>query len=79
MKTIINYELGIKNFVDLKTYNIAGKEVATLVNDFMPAGKHAVEFNAIGLSSGVYFYSLYVDGKPQSGWQVGVKRMALLK
>jgi len=58
MKTIINYELGIKNFVDLKTYNIAGREVATLVNDIMPEGKHAVEFNATDLPSGVYFYTL---------------------
>ena len=45
-KRIINYELRIKNFVVLKVYDIAGRKVATLVNDFMPAGKHAVEFNA---------------------------------
>ena len=72
--TIINYELRIGNFVVLKVYDIAGREVATLVNDIMPAGKHAVEFNAADLSSGVYFYSLNVDGK-----QMGVKRMALVK
>ena len=30
----------------LKVYDIAGREVATLVNDFIPAGKHEVEFNA---------------------------------
>ncbi|MBK6878064.1 MAG: hypothetical protein IPG99_16870 [Ignavibacteria bacterium] len=30
----------------LKVYDIAGREVATLVNEIMPAGKHAVEFNA---------------------------------
>ena len=58
----------------LKVYDIAGREVATLVNEIMPAGKHAVEFNAIGLSSGVYFYSLNVEGK-----QMAVKRMALVK
>ena len=72
--TIINYELRIRNFVMLKVYDIAGREVATLVNEIMPAGKHAVEFNAGNLPSGVYFYSLYVDGK-----QIGVKRMALVK
>ena len=63
----------------LKVYDIAGREVATLVNEIMPAGKHAVEFNANGLSSGVYFYSLSVDGKPQSGRQMDVKRMTLMK
>ena len=42
----------------LKVYDIAGREVATLVNEIMPAGKHAVEFNAKDLSSGVYFYTL---------------------
>ena len=73
-RTIINYELRIWNFVMLKVYDIAGREVATLVNEIMPAGKHAVEFNAADLPSGVYFYSLYVDGK-----QMGVKRMALVK
>ena len=73
-RTIINYELRIKNFVMLRVYDIAGREVATLVNDIMPVGKHAVEFKAIGLPSGVYFYSLYVGGK-----QIGVKRMTLVK
>ena len=57
-RTIINYELRIRNFVMLKVYDIAGKEVATLVNDMMPKVKHAVEFNAEDLSSGVYFYTL---------------------
>ena len=72
--TIINYELRIRNFVMLKVYDIAGREVATLVKEIMPAGKHAVEFNAADLPSGVYFYSLYVDGK-----QMAVKRMVLVK
>ena len=58
----------------LRVYDIAGREVATLVNDIMQAGKHAVEFNAEGRSSGVYIYSLNVDGK-----QIGVRRMTLVK
>ena len=45
-RTIINYELRIRNFVVLKVYDNAGREVATLVNDIMPAGKHTLEFNA---------------------------------
>ena len=48
------------NFIMLKVYDIEGRKVATLVNEIMPAGKHAVEFNAEDLSSGVYFYTLRV-------------------
>ncbi|WP_337871666.1 T9SS type A sorting domain-containing protein [Ignavibacterium sp.] len=42
----------------LKVYDILGNEVATLVNDYKPAGSYEVEFNASNLSSGTYFYKL---------------------
>ena len=71
--TIINYELRIRNFVMLKVYDIAGREVATLVNDIMPAGKHAVEFNATDLPSGVYFYTLRAEGFEKTMTMVVVK------
>jgi hypothetical protein len=58
VRSIRNYDFRIRNVVLLKVYDIAGREVATLVNEIMPAGKHAVEFNAKDLSSGVYFYTL---------------------
>ncbi len=72
-KTIINYELRIRNFVMLKVYDIAGKKVATLVNDIMPAGKHAVEFNAADLSSGVYFCIFRTEGFEKTMRMVVVK------
>ena len=65
----------------MKVYDIAGREVATLVNDFMPAGKHAVEFNAEDLSSGVYFYILRVTNLGsigQSGFEKTL-RMVVIK
>ena len=65
-KTIINYELGISNFVSLKVLDIAGKEVATLVNKIMPAGNHYVEFNAADLSSGIYFCVMSTGGYQKS-------------
>lgn len=47
--------------VQLKVFDILGSEVATLVDDFKPAGSYEVDFNASNLSSGVYFYTLKVN------------------
>jgi hypothetical protein len=44
--------------VALKVYDILGNEIAALVNEEKPAGSYAVEFDASGLTSGVYFYKL---------------------
>jgi hypothetical protein len=48
--------------VQLKVFDILGSEVATLVNEEKSAGTYEVEFNASNLSSGVYIYTLKVDG-----------------
>jgi hypothetical protein len=44
-----------------------------LVNEFKPAGKYEVEFNASGLSSGIYFYTF------NSGNYTGAKKMVLIR
>ena len=49
--------------VTLKVYDILGNEVATLVNEELPAGEYEVEFNSHSvegrnLPSGIYFYHL---------------------
>jgi len=56
--TKIQYNLPQNSFVNLKVYNTIGKEVASLVNSVVPAGSHEVVFNASGLNSGIYFYTL---------------------
>ncbi len=71
--TTIEYNLPQGGFVTLKVYNILGKEVATLVNEQIDAGKHKVDFDASGPNSGVYFYKI------ESGSFVGTKKMILLK
>ena len=71
--TSIKYTLGIKEFVSLKIYDILGNEVATLVNEEKPAGSYEINFNATGLSGGVYFYKL------QSTSFTKVKKMLLIK
>lgn len=44
--------------VQLKIYNVLGKEVTTLVNEELKPGSYSVEWNAFGNPSGVYFYKL---------------------
>ncbi len=57
----------------LIVYNILGNRVATLVNELKAPGMYEVEWNAEGLSSGVYFYRL------QTGEFSSVKKLILMK
>ncbi|MCU7495681.1 MAG: T9SS type A sorting domain-containing protein [Ignavibacteria bacterium] len=59
--TRINYSLPQAMNVKLSVTNSLGQEVATLVNGFVTAGKHTVEFNAGNLSNGIYFYTLRTE------------------
>ncbi|NIQ11409.1 MAG: T9SS type A sorting domain-containing protein, partial [Gammaproteobacteria bacterium] len=51
-------QLPVGSEMSLKVFDLLGREVATLVDGRMPAGAHQVEFNASGLSSGMYMYRL---------------------
>jgi hypothetical protein len=57
----------------MKIFDVAGKEVMTLVNKSMAVGSYSVDFNGASLSSGVYFYRL------ESGNFVETKKMMLVK
>lgn len=56
--TTITYSIPQNSFVTLKVYDILGSEVATLINGEVEAGIHKINFNAVGLNSGVYFYTI---------------------
>jgi len=56
--TIIPFTLRQRGHVSLKVYNLLGQEVATLVDDILPAGRHTAIFEARDLPAGVYFYRL---------------------
>ena len=61
-KTNIGFQIAESGFVTLRIYDALGNEVATLVNEFRPAGTYKVEFSAKeGYTSGVYFYRLTAD------------------
>ncbi len=59
--------------VQLKVYDILGREVATLVNEKKQPGEYEVEFDAKNLTSGVYFYKL------QAGNFIQTRKMILMK
>ena len=48
--------------VELKVYDLLGREVATLVHQPQGPGEYTVPFHATGLASGVYVYRLAIDG-----------------
>ena len=59
--TNISFTIPATSNVSLKVFNILGREVATLINETKSAGNYSINFNASGLSSGVYFYQLTTD------------------
>ncbi len=71
--TTIKYSLLHDSKVSLKVYDLLGREVATIVNDFRQAGEYQAEFNASNFASGVYFYRLETDKF------TSVKKMVLVK
>jgi hypothetical protein len=71
--TNIKYDLIRSGNIKINVYDISGKEIASLVNEFQNAGSYEVLFEASGLSSGVYFYKLETDDFKD------VKRMIILK
>ncbi len=56
--TTIKYSIPKTSNVELKVFDILGREVAELVNEEKPAGNYTLNFNASKLSSGIYFYRI---------------------
>ncbi|OIP60358.1 MAG: hypothetical protein AUK34_06455 [Ignavibacteria bacterium CG2_30_36_16] len=74
--TTIAFSIPVASYVNLKVFDILGREVVTLINGNLDAGKHSVNFDAAsagGLSSGLYLYQL------NAGSFSSAKKMNLLK
>lgn len=72
-KTRIKYSIKEAGLVKIKVYDVLGSEIKILVDEVKEAGFHSVEFDGSNLPSGVYIYSLKVNGYNAS------KKMILLK
>jgi hypothetical protein len=71
--TKINFAIPNSEHVSLRVYDMLGREVSVLVNNVLTPGEYEADFNAKGLSSGMYYYSL------RAGEYVDVKKMVLVK
>ena len=56
--TIIQFEIPQKEKVLIEVFDLLGQRIKTLLNEEMEKGKHKINFNAFGLSSGIYFYRI---------------------
>lgn len=71
--TNFKFSIPKSGFVTIKVYDVLGKEINTLVNQFKSAGSYIVPFDATSLSSGVYFYTF------ESGNYRFINKMLLIK
>ncbi len=71
--TKISWQVPVSSWQTLKIYDVLGNLVETLVSGYKEAGKHSIEFDAGGLSSGIYFYTL------TSGFYSQTRKMILLR
>jgi len=76
--TNISWRLAASSHVTLKIYDMLGKEIVTLVNKELNAGLHSVNWNAPGLTSGVYIYRLSINTGSSNPIEF-TRKMLLLK
>lgn len=71
--TRIAFALQASGFTSLKVFDVLGREVATLVDEQLTAGTYNASFDATGMASGMYFYTL------QSGPFIETRKMLLVR
>lgn len=76
--TNINFSLAKSSIIKINLYDLTGKLTKEVVNKYLPAGNHniSIDFDLFGISSGVYFYSAYINNSIQP---ISSKKMIFLK
>jgi hypothetical protein len=72
--TSIEFSVGKQSLVKIVVNDLLGREVVELVNHLYPAGTHMAAFDGKSFPSGIYFYSMYLDGSIYE-----TKKMMLIK
>lgn len=76
--TSIEFTLKADAKVNLRLFDALGQEIRTIVNNSFVAGQYKIDFNAAGLNSGIYFYTLDASGIDGSKFTT-TKKMILMK
>ncbi len=71
--TTISFDIPVDSKVRISLFDMSGREVANIVNEFKTAGYYTVNFNGSNLASGAYFYRI------DAGNFVDTKKMLLVK
>jgi phosphatidylserine/phosphatidylglycerophosphate/cardiolipin synthase-like enzyme len=71
--TNINFSIPQRSNVELEVFNALGEKVSTLINEIKEAGSYKITFNAVNLTSGVYFYRI------AAGYFAQTKKLILIK
>ena len=61
-QTTIEFNIPKRENVVIEVYDLLGQKVKTLLDTELERGNHKIEFNAFGLSSGIYFYQMKTGG-----------------
>ncbi len=72
-ETTINFDLSANSFVELKIYDISGKEIAVPHSGNLTAGSYELKWSGVGIPSGVYFYRIQAENYTDT------KKMILIK
>lgn len=77
-ETSIGFDLPSETHVELSVYDLLGRKVNVLLDDFLPTGSHRISWDGRSgdgepLATGVYFYRLRADGFDET------KKMLLMK
>lgn len=72
--TNVKVQMFKRGFVEIKIFDLTGKFVDLLINKYENQGEYTYKFDATIYSSGIYFYSLFVDGM-----KIDTKKLILLK
>ena len=70
----IKFQVSKSAIISIKVFDIRGAEVTTILNTKLNPGEYETTFEGNNLSSGVYFYSLFANGK-----RIDTKKMLLIK